>query len=329
MKNIALKYAAIIPALVLPALIFAQEPAAAAAKADPDFWKNTFGILTLLGGAIVLVGALFAIVRLFSLMMKMEELRILREKGVEEIVEAYRQPQQSWWSKFLKTATKAVPVSQEQDIDLGHDYDGIRELDNRLPPWWLWMFYASIIFAGIYWFAFHMSDIGPSSKQEYEQSMEKARAEVAAYKSQQADAVDESTVAALTDANELSLGQSVFQANCVPCHGAAGEGNTIGPNLTDDYWLHGGGIKNLFKTINNGVIDKGMQSWKEQLRATDIQRVASYILTLKGTNPPNAKAPQGQLWTGEEAAPQDTTSAAGDKSTMVKDAQGDSQTAQK
>lgn len=279
---------------------------------DLNFWEKAFGTLTMVGAAIVIAGALLAIVRLFSVIIKMEELRILKEKGVEEIVETYRQPKESLWKRFQKYATKAVPVTQEKDILFDHEYDGIRELDNRLPPWWLWLFYFTILFSVVYWFAFHVTDIGPSSKEEYDRSMEKAKAEVAAYVARQADAVNEDNVVALTDETDLSLGKSIFTANCVACHGNAGEGNTIGPNLTDEYWLHGGGIKNIFKTIKNGVVEKGMQSWKETLRASDMQRVSSYILTLQGTNPPNAKAPQGEIWKEEGGeAPADTTKIGG------------------
>jgi cytochrome c oxidase cbb3-type subunit 3 len=241
----------------------------------------------------------------------MQEIQLLREKGIEEIVETYRQPEQSWWTRFQKSMTQAVPVTHEADIDLGHNYDGIRELDNKLPPWWLGMFYFTIAFAAIYLFAFHMSDIGPSSKKEYETEMEVAKAEVNAYLATVADAVDENSVTALTDEAGLALGKTIFETNCFTCHGKLGEGG-IGPNLTDDYWIHGGGIKNVFKTVKNGVPEKGMIAWGEQLRSSDIQRVASYILTLHGTNPPNGKAPQGNLYdpTKEAGAPADSTATA-------------------
>jgi cytochrome c oxidase cbb3-type subunit 3 len=263
--------------------------------------------------------ALLAIVRLFNIIMKMEELRILREKGVEEIVETYRQPQQSWWSQFMKAATKAVPVGREQDIDLGHDYDGIRELDNKLPPWWLWLFYVTIIFSVIYLGALHVTGAAPTIHEEYDKNMEVAKAEVAAFVAKQADNVDENSVVALTDATELSLGESVYKTNCVACHGQSGEGG-IGPNLTDQYWLHGGGIKEVFSTIKYGVIDKGMQAWKDQLRSSDMQRVASYILTLQGTNPPNPKAPQGDIWKGDAAAATPATDSTAVDTTATGDA---------
>ncbi|MBI5916211.1 MAG: c-type cytochrome [Bacteroidetes bacterium] len=294
MKNKFLRPMFFAIAAIAPMLTWAQD-AAPAKAVDPDFWKNAFGSLTILGAAIVIAAAFLAITRLFLAVVKMQEIQMLREKGIEEVVAAYRAPQESWWSRFSKSMTKRVPIEQEADIDLGHNYDGIRELDNKLPPWWLGMFYLSIVFAVIYLFAFHLSDIGPSSQQEYETQMEVAKAEVSAYLATQADKVDETNVTALTDEQDLSLGKSIFTANCVSCHGQLGEGG-IGPNMTDDYWIHGGGIQNMFKTIKNGVPEKGMISWSDQLRSGDMQRVASYILTLKGTNPPNPKAPQGTLY---------------------------------
>ena len=295
---------------LLPLATWAQDATTAAAPANQDFWPNTLGTLTLLVAGVVILGALIAITRLFSSVVKMQEIQMLREKGIEEVVEAYRQPEQSWWDRLMKSMTQAVPVGHEADIDLGHDYDGIRELDNKMPPWWLGLFYGSIIFSVFYLFAFHMSDIGPSSKQEYDTAMETAKAEVNAYLATVADAVDENNVTALTDEKEIALGKTIFETTCATCHGKLGEGG-IGPNMTDDYWIHGGGIQNVFKTIKNGVPEKGMISWADQLRASDMQRVASYILTLRGTNPPNPKASQGTLYdptkAAEGAAPADST----------------------
>lgn len=313
MKNRIIRIFSLPVLMASPVFVFAQ----ATEASNPRFWEDAFGSMTLLGGAIVIVGALLTIVRLFNAIMKMEELRILREKGVEEIVEAYRQPQESWWSKFLKTATKTVPVAEESEIIMSHNYDGIRELDNKLPPWWLWLFYVSIIFSIVYWFAFHVTGSAPSIHEEYKTEMETAQAAVAAFVARQADNVDENSVVQLTDPNELSLGESIFTTNCATCHGKLGEG-LAGPNLTDDYWLHGGGIKDVFKTIKYGVPGKAMVSWKDLLRSSDIQRVASYILTLKGTNPPNPKAPEGDLWKPEQQPepdqqPTETTTESGDK----------------
>lgn len=292
MKNKSFRINGTMVLFLLPVSIFAQN--ATDAVNPHNYWENLFGSVVLLAGAIVILAALVAIVRLFTLIVKMEELRVLQEKGINDVIEHYKQPQESWWKKFMKTATQYVPVEKEKDILFEHDYDGIRELDNRLPPWWLWLFYVTIIFSAIYFTAYHIFD-GPSLIDEYNKEVEVAQAKIDEYLATKAEAVNEDNVTVLNDEESLSLGQSTFETLCMPCHGMHGEGNTIGPNLTDDYWLHGCDIKNVFNTISNGVIEKGMQSWKSQLRPVEIQRVASYILVkLHGSNPANAKAPQGE-----------------------------------
>ena len=125
--------------------------------------------------------------------------------------------------------------------------------------------------------------------------VEQAEDEVKAYLAQQADQVDENTVVMLEDENELALGASIFINKCAVCHGNEGQGG-VGPNMTDNYFIHGGTINDVFKTIKYGVPEKGMISWKSQLRSSDMQRVASYILTLVGTTPANPKAPEGELY---------------------------------
>ncbi len=275
-----------------PALAFAQ------AAGSSSFWERTFGIMTLVAAALVILTAALSVVRLYKAVDRAEELRQLTEQGVD----ISQLEEESWWNRFLKAATNAVPVEREQEIDQGLDYDGIRELDNKLPPWWLWMFYVSIVFGVVYFAVLHVFGAAPTLAEEYERDMESARAAIEAYKATQADNVDENSVVALTDVADIELGKEVFDTYCFPCHGSMGEGNTIGPNLTDEYWIHGGGIKNIFHTINYGVIEKGMQSWKETLRPVEIQQVSSYILSLQGTNPPNAKEPQGELWKPEKGA---------------------------
>ncbi|HEY0678209.1 MAG TPA: cbb3-type cytochrome c oxidase N-terminal domain-containing protein [Chitinophagaceae bacterium] len=197
----------------------------------------------------------------------------------------------NWWNKL----NKFRPVHEEGNIDLGHNYDGIRELDNRLPPWWLYGFYITIIFAGIYLWRYHVSHTAPSSEEEYQIAMAKADRQKEAYLKKTAANVDENTVKYMADAAELSAGQKVYQMNCSPCHGKAGEG-TVGPNLTDDYWLHGGSIKDIFKTIKYGVPEKGMKSWKDDFSPKQLAQLSSFITSLKGTNPPNAKEKQGDLF---------------------------------
>jgi len=200
------------------------------------------------------------------------------------------------WKKRLAGLWKGLnrfkPVEQEADIDLGHDYDGIRELDNRLPPWWLYGFYATIIVAGIYLYRFHVSHSGPSSIQEYETAVARADIEVKEYLKSKGESVDENTVSLLKDPGDIEEGKTFFAKSCVACHNEGGAGN-VGPNLTDDYWLHGGDIKSIFKTIRYGI--NAMPQWQNSYSNKQIAELASYVKTLKGTKPANAKAPQGVL----------------------------------
>jgi cytochrome c oxidase cbb3-type subunit 3 len=205
----------------------------------------------------------------------------------------------SWWDKV----NKLRPVSEEGELDLGHDYDGIRELNNRLPPWWLYGFYATILFAVIYLWRFEVSHNGPSSKQEYETAVARAEIKVQEYLKKKGDLVDENTVTLLTGADDIAAGKAIFTdpSKCPACHNADGGGNAVGPNLTDDYWLYGGNIKNIFKTIKYGT-SKGMRSWKDDLSAKQMAQVASYVKSLKGTKPANPKEKQGELYK-EESTP--------------------------
>jgi cytochrome c oxidase cbb3-type subunit 3 len=171
-------------------------------------------------------------------------------------------------------------------------------LDNRLPPWWLYGFYISIFFAVIYIWRYHVSHTAPLSVEELQIAMVKADEQKAEYLKKSANNVDENTVKVLTDAGDISGGAKVFTQNCAACHGKAGEG-IVGPNLTDDYWLHGGSIKDVFKTIKYGWPEKGMRSWKDDLSPVQIAQVSSYIKSIHGSNPPNAKAQQGELYKEE------------------------------
>jgi len=174
----------------------------------------------------------------------------------------------------------------------GHEYDGIKELDNKLPKWWLWLFYLTIIFGVVYFINYQVLRIGPSQEEEYKQEMADAAMEYKAEKP--ANTIDAANVTLLTDETSLAAGKEIFDKNCKICHLEQGQG-LVGPNLTDDYWIHGCTIGDIFNVITNGVTEKGMISWKAQLTPKQIQEVASYIVSLHGTNPPNPKPPQGEL----------------------------------
>jgi cytochrome c oxidase cbb3-type subunit 3 len=207
----------------------------------------------------------------------------------------------SFWIKFHQS----VEIKDEAAILTDHDYDGIRELDNALPPWWKYGFYLTIVWAFGYMAYFHAGGNGPSSLQEYQTELAEAKKQMEEYRLNAKNLVDETTVAVLTGSEDLKVGSALFASNCVSCHGANAEGK-IGPNLTDQYWKNGGDIKNLFKTVKIGVTGTGMKSWKNDLSAMQMAQVTSYILSLQGTNPANPKAPEGPLY----KAPVDSTATA-------------------
>ncbi len=291
MTSHASKHTLLFSALVLPAALSAQT-----STADNSIFSSLeLTDIVLVLGLVLLVGALIATFRALSMIIRLEEIRMLKEKGLDEVAARYAQEQTSSMSVLWQRFLGGVPVSEEKDLLLDHNYDGIQELDNKLPPWWLGMFYASIIFAPIYMYVYHGSDLGMSSAEEYEQEMEIAAQDIEAFLATQPDLIDETNVELLTEASDIAAGEAIYKLQCVVCHGQFGEG-TVGPNFTDEYWVHGGDIKDLFRTIKYGVPEKGMISWSSQLRATEMQQVASFILTFQGTDPPNQKDPEGELW---------------------------------
>ncbi|GAA4356508.1 hypothetical protein GCM10023185_20340 [Hymenobacter saemangeumensis] len=177
-----------------------------------------------------------------------------------------------------------------KDELLDHDYDGIHEFDNDLPPWWKYGFYLTIVFALVYVGYYHVLQSGPLQGAEYEYEM----AQAALMVSPDADDPNKlTTYQVLTTPADLSSGKTLYATNCAPCHGGAAEGK-VGPNLTDEYWLHGGEVNHVYKTIKFGVTSKGMVAWKGKLSGKQILQVSSYILSLQGSKPANAKEPQGE-----------------------------------
>ncbi|MGZ3931112.1 MAG: cbb3-type cytochrome c oxidase N-terminal domain-containing protein [Bacteroidia bacterium] len=206
-------------------------------------------------------------------------------------------------SVILKKLTAAIAIEEEEEIMLSHNYDGIRELDNDLPPWWKYGFYLTIVVAVVYLIHYHVIHTGDLQVTEYNKEVEKGKQEVAEYMKNASNNVDETTVKMLEGA-DLESGKGIFISTCAACHGKLGEGG-VGPNLTDEYWLHGGSLQDIFKTIKYGWPDKGMKSWKEDLSPVQMAQVASYIRTLKGTLPLNGKPAQGDLYK-EEISPADS-----------------------
>lgn len=239
------------------------------------------------------------------------------EKALKELEESLSFKESTWFKNLMHKLTKTEPIEKEADLLMDHDYDGIKELDNNLPPWWVYLFYICIIFGVIYVVRY---DVLGADDQEMELKKELAQAkiDVAEYMKTAPDLMDEKTVVLLTDAPSLNEGKTIFTTNCAACHRADG-GGQIGPNLTDDKWILGGGIKNLFHTITNGGRDgKGMIAWKGTLKPKEIQKVASYILSLQGSNPKDPKEAEGEVWVDDSAPKTDAAATAPKDTTQVK-----------
>ncbi len=224
-----------------------------------------------------------------------------------------------WMKLDKKLFTKAIPIEQEADALLDHNYDGIQELDNALPPWWKYGFIITIAFAFVYLLNFHVFGNGKNPTEEYAAEMNSAKIAKEAYEATNKDKIDESNVP-MSDAVGLKKGQDNYLANCIACHGTKGEGG-VGPNLTDDYWIHKGSINDIYLTIKKGYPDKGMQSWALKFNPKEMSELASFVKTLKGTNPPNGKAAQGDLFSETAigiAAPIDSSKATATDTTKVK-----------
>ncbi len=306
MKNRTIKYILVSTLLLLSNGFLSAQDAAAQAQ-DPFFFDRFLLITLLIVAGVVVISAIIALTSLINTMVKVQQIKIYQEQGLEAYLEEVKKPKSAsnWWQNIYKRWTNVVPVEKEKDILFDHSYDGIRELDNSLPPWWTALFGITIVFSLIYMVYYHFAGVGPSSAEEYTIEIAQAEEALKAYQAKQANVIDEENLTALTDEQSISLGKTIWDANCVACHGANGEGG-VGPNMTDEYWIHGGSIKNVFQTIKNGVPEKGMIAWKTQLRPADMHRVASFIMTLQGTNPPNPKAPEGEKF-DPKAVQSDTT----------------------
>lgn len=198
------------------------------------------------------------------------------------------------WQRFMKSMTKANELGKEEDIMTDHNYDGIQELDNVLPPWWKYGFYITIVIAIYYTFQVFYNPEDYNQKLEYEAAVEQGKKEIEAYKLANPELFNVD-ITLLTDAKSLEAGKKVFNTFCVACHMADGGGG-IGPNLTDDKWILGGGIEKIFHTISEGGRPgKGMVAWKASIKLEERQQVSSYVISLQGTTPANPKAPEGDI----------------------------------
>lgn len=267
--------------------------------------------LVLILGIAAIVGATIALYNAMKSIWLTQNITSLESSGMTHDKAVRTAKQDSFLSYLYRELAGGIPLEQEADVLLNHDYDGIRELDNNLPPWWVGMFYVSILFAGIYMVVYHFSDIGLSQAEEYKEEVRDAEIAIAAFEARKKEekelakklakevgkVIEEIKIEALTDKDRLAAGEVIFKSTCAACHGKLGEGMVgLGQNLTDKYWIHGGGIDDILKTVSDGVPSTTMVPWKNSLDENQLLEVSSYILTLQGTNPPNAREPEGELW---------------------------------
>ena len=205
----------------------------------------------------------------------------------------------SGWKRFIKSMTKAHDIATEEDIMTDHDYDGIKELDNVLPPWWLYGFYITIIISIAYYFFALRGDY--NQYDELKADVAKAKVELEAYKLANPEQFSVTNLEVFTDAENLAKGKELFASKtCTACH-LVDLGGSIGPNLTDDKWILGGGMDDIFNTISKGGRPgKGMIAWESSLSKTERQQLSSYIISMMGTTPAAPKAPEGDItWDGK------------------------------
>ena len=279
----------------------------AEAVAEVSQWKlgtvNLYNDILIITLIVVMIALLFAALVVNKAMKSILDVtmpEVVKKEKEEKLQKAAlrKEKMTATWRKLLGVR----PIEEEKDIMIDHSYDGIVELDNPIPVWFNVLFYGTIAFGFVYLLVYHVFGIGMNQDQEYLHEMAVAEKQKQEYLAQAANLVDENTVkynAALAPA-----GKALYTANCAACHGANGEG-TIGPNLTDRFWLHGGEIKDVFRTIKYGVPEKGMVPWEQTLTPGQIAEVASYILSLRDTNPANQKAAEGVevSYASEVAAP--------------------------
>lgn len=284
--------------------LFAQsdEVAVKAPSAEPGLGVNSTELLIIL--SLVFLVLMFyvasALLKAFKVMYQEQ----LNPTPYQEPVKIEPLDYNSWlkldkkgpsiWTKLLGLK----PIEQEKDMTIDHAYDGIHELDNPVPGWFNFLFYGTMIFAAGYLFYYHIGGYGDLQDTEYVKEMEKADADKAIYLATAANLIDESTVKLDLSPAILTEGKNIYNNNCMVCHGDKGQG-IIGPNLTDEFWIHGGGVSNIFKTIKYGVLDKGMVSWEKTLSPKQISAVTNYIMSLQGSNPAGAKAAQGEKYVEE------------------------------
>ena len=258
----------------------------------PTFWTSEMVLYTTLG-LVFVTAILVLIVAIYVLQM----LKTFLLKDMSEESKAKYAAEPGYWTKLWAKWNDFKPMEQESEIMLDHDYDGIKELDNHLPPWWKGLFYVTIGYAVIYLLVFHVFQTQPLQAEQYDLEMAAAEEFKNSIPEPEVE-FDENTVTMSEDAGDLIEGKKIFEMRCGTCHKNDG-GGMAGPNLTDQYWKNGGGMVNIYKTVKNGVQGTVMIPWENSLNAVKLRQVASYVMTLQGTNPEGAKGPEGELWQPE------------------------------
>lgn len=296
-KSIFKKIGVFLMAALLPSITASAQTANSSADSEVMFY--------------IVIGLVFfvTILVLFTAILTLQVLktivnRDLEKKAAESGAVAEEEP--GLVGQLMNKLTDAVPIEKEKDVLLDHDYDGIKELDNHLPPWWLYLFYFTIAFGIVYLLAYHVFDRLPLQDEEYQTELAMA-AEQRASMASTTEAVDENTIEYVEDASMIASGAKVYGMQCASCHAADG-GGIVGPNLTDKYWLHGGGIKNIFKTLRYGVPEKGMIAWEGVISNSQMRDVSMFVMSLEGTTPANPKEAQGEIYNDGDVSSSETIS---------------------
>ncbi len=279
-------------------LVFPMAGWAQAAPTQPSIWDDPTLMFYVVVGFMFVVALLVLVVTLYLL----QVVNILAAQAAKEKAEKLGlifAPEPLFMNRLWDKLNDLRPMEKEAELVLDHNYDGIKELDNHLPPWWRFLFYASMVFAVIYMLVFHVFDTLPLSIGEYENEVAYANDELRKMKAANpGPVIDEASVEVTEDTKFLADGKATFLNTCSSCHRRDGGGD-IGPNLTDEYWKHGGSVKNIFKIVKEGVTGTNMVAWGGAMSPGAIRNVASYVLTLQGSKPVNPKKPEGNIYKPE------------------------------
>lgn len=270
--------------------------AAQAQDVRGSVWDDPMVLFYVVAGLVFVVAMLALVVAVFMLrVIKAMMWREASEKARKEGVEL--KPETGWWETFWQQANDFVPLEKEETIMLDHSYDGIRELDNHLPPWWKGLFYGSIVWGIIYLIVYHVTGSLPLSAAEYENEVVLANQQLNEMRAEQpGEVINEENVTVSDDPIVLQDGRATFESICASCHKVDGGGD-IGPNLTDQYWKNGGAIQDVFRVITDGVSGTNMIAWGNSMSPEKISNVASFIMVnLQGSTPESSKAPEGELF---------------------------------